>query len=321
LRVSCIGCGVIGSSWALLFAVKGCKVNIYDVDPVAITKSQEQIRIWLDLLRKKGSLNLEQVKKTIDRIVSFSNLPDAVKNVDYVQESVYEDFELKRRVFKNLSTFTRPSTIIASSTSGLSITELQKHVLEPERCITVHPINPPHLIPLVEIISGNKTSENISRRVYNFMTKLGKTPIKVRKDVPGFVFNRLSAALWREALDLLDNGVASVEDIDKAVYSGMGLRWAIMGPFLTYHLGGGEKGLEFFISQFEDAFTTWWKSLKTWTKIPKATKKVAIIGVKNVNLVKTKSYKELVIWRDQKLIELIELQFGKQILNYDVTFN
>jgi 3-hydroxypropionate dehydrogenase (NADP+) len=94
-----------------------------------------------------------------------------------------------------------------------------------------------------------------------------------------------------------------------------------MGPFLTYHLGGGEKGLDFFLSQFEDAFTTWWKSLKTWTKIPKSTKKVAVIGVKNANLVKTKNYKELVIWRDQKLIELLELQFGKQILNYDVTFN
>jgi 3-hydroxypropionate dehydrogenase (NADP+) len=153
------------------------------------------------------------------------------------------------------------------------------------------------------------------------MTKLGKTPIKIRKDVPGFVFNRLSAALWREALDLLNNGVASVEDIDKAVYAGMGLRWAIMGPFLTYHLGGGEKGLGFFISQFEDAFTRWWKSLKTWTKIPNSTKEAAVIGVKNESLVKIKNYQQLVIWRDQKLIELLELQFGKQFLDYDVTFN
>jgi 3-hydroxypropionate dehydrogenase (NADP+) len=223
---------------------------------------------------------------------------------------VPEDFKLKKQIFREVSSLTKPSTIIASSTSGLSMTEIQKAALRPERCIIVHPINPPHLIPLVEIVPGKETSEDIVRTVYDFMTRLQKVPIIVREEVPGFVFNRLSAALWREALDLLDKDVATVEDIDKTIYAGMGLRWAIMGPFLTYHLGGGEGGLEHFIEHLGPAFSEWWKSMETWTSIPPSAVKKAVEGVKQMNGVKTKTYDELVRWRDEKLIELLGLLSG-----------
>jgi len=244
------------------------------------------------------------------KIKSTLNLRDAVKDADYVQESAPEDLELKKRVFREVSSLTRPSTIIASSTSGLSMTEIQKAALRPERCITVHPINPPYLIPLVEIVPGKETSEDVVETVYNFMSSLRKVPIIVKKEVPGFVFNRLSAALWREALDLLDKDVATVEDIDKAVYAGMGLRWAIMGPFLTYHLGGGEGGLQHFIDHLGPAFSAWWKSMEPWTLIPPSAVEKAVEGVKQMNVVKTKTYNELVRWRDEKLMELLELLFG-----------
>jgi len=224
--------------------------------------------------------------------------------VRYIQESVTENVEIKKRIFKEMSRLTKSSTILASSTSGLSISEIQKVTRKPERCITVHPINPPHLIPLVEIVPGRATSEDIVRKVYNFMLELDKVPITVKKEVPGFIFNRLAASLWREALDLLDKDVATVEDIDKAVYAGMGLRWAIMGPFLTYHLGGGVRGIEHFLDHLGPAFSSWWKSMEAWTSILHSAANKAVNGMKKV---KTEKYDELVKWRDGKLIEVLKL--------------
>jgi len=310
MKISCVGSGTIGSSWALLFALRGCEVNLYDVNPDVLVRSRTYLRTWLELLERKGRVEAKQLEQTMARIESTLSLRDAVKDVDYVQESAPEDLELKKQVFREVSSLTKPSTIIASSTSGLSMTEIQKAALRPERCVTVHPINPPHLIPLIEIVPGKETSEDTVETVYNFMSSLQKVPIIVRKEVPGFVFNRLSAALWREALDLLDKDVATVEDIDKVVYAGMGLRWAIMGPFLTYHLGGGEEGLQHFIDHLGPAFSAWWNSMEPWVSIPPSAVKKAVEGVKQMTVVKTKTYDELAKWRDEKLMELLELLFG-----------
>jgi len=307
MKVACVGCGTIGRSWALFFALKGFEVNVYDASGDVLVIAFNDIRAWLKLLARKGVTETKQTERVVSRIKPTSSLGDAVKDVDYVQESTPEKLELKKQLFKEISALTKPSTILASSTSGLLMTEIQKAALKPERCITVHPINPPHLIPLVEVIPGKETSEDTVRKAYDFMLKLEKVPIIVRKEVPGFVFNRLAYALWREALDLLDKGVATVEDIDKAVYAGMGLRWAIMGPFLTYHLGGGERGLKHFIDHLEPAFWSCWKSMETWTSIPPSATKKATNGIKQTDLVKAKTYGELVRWRDEKLIDLLKL--------------
>jgi len=306
LKVSCIGSGTIGRSWALLFTLRGCDVNLYDINPDAIISSLKYIRDWLEFLKVKGRIEAEQLEQ-IGGIKPASSLSEAVMDADFVQESVSEELELKKQIFSEIASSTPSSTVIASSTSGLSMTKIQKTVLRPERCVVVHPINPPHLIPLVEVVPGKETSEDVTGKVYDFMLKLQKVPIIVRKEMPGFVFNRLSAALWREALDLLDKDVATVEDIDRAVYAGMGLRWAAMGPFLTYHLGGGEGGLEHFIEHLGPAFSAWWSSMETWTSIPQSAMKKAVDGVKRMDAVKTKPYDKLSGWRDEKLMDLLEL--------------
>jgi len=269
----------------------------------------------LEFLEREEKIETKRVERTLGNIETTSSLAGAVRGVDYVQESVPEDLELKKQIFSEIDSITEPTAIIASSTSGLSMTEIQKAVTRPERCIIVHPVNPPHLIPLVEIVPGEKTSENVVKTVFDFMSNLQKIPIVVRKETPGFVFNRLSAALWREALDLLDKDVATVEDIDKAVYAGMGLRWAIMGPFLTYHLGGGEGGLEYFVDHLKSAFSAWWKSMDTWTSVPSSAVKKAADGVRQMDVVRTKTYGELVRWRDERLIKLLELLSGSNWVN------
>lgn len=307
MKIACIGSGTIGRSWALIFATRGNNVNLYDVSNDILIDAKEFIRTWLKILTKKGAMEEKQLKQIMGKIKLTLSLRDAVRDIDYVQESVPENLELKKQVFSEISSMVKSSAILASSTSGLLMTEIQKAAVKPERCITAHPINPPHLIPLVEIVPGKETSEDVIKTVYDFMLRLQKIPIIIKKEVPGFVFNRLAAALWREALDLLDKGVATVEDIDKAVYAGMGLRWAVMGPFLTYHLGGGEKGLEYFIDHLGPAFSAWWKSMATWTSISHSAAKKAVDGVGQMELVKAKAYKELIRWRDEKLMKLLEL--------------
>jgi 3-hydroxypropionate dehydrogenase (NADP+) len=290
--------------------LRGYNVNLYDLSGDVLTKAHDYIRTWLESSVRKGAMEEEQLGQTIGKIRLTSNLGEAVEDVDYVQESVPENLGLKKRVFSEVSSLAKSSAILASSTSGLSMTEIQKVALHPEMCITVHPINPPHLIPLVEIVPGKETREDVVKAVYGFMLRLQKIPIIVKKELPGFVFNRLAAALWREALDLLDKDVATAEDIDKAVYAGMGLRWAIMGPFLTYHLGGGEEGLQYFIDHLGPAFSAWWKSMATWTSIPPSAAKKAVDGVNQMEIVKAKGYEELVRWRDERLMKLLEVLGG-----------
>jgi len=310
MRIACVGTGVIGRSWALLFALRGHEVNLYDVSEEVLRNARVYARSWLEAFTLKEKWEKKKLEETMARLRPTTNLRAAVEGVDYVQESTPEDLGLKKNAFREVSLIAKPSTILASSTSGLSMSEIQKASLRPERCITVHPINPPHLIPLVEIVRGRETSEDSVRRVYDFMSALGKTPVVLRREVPGFIFNRLSAVLWREALDLLDKGVATAEDIDKVVSSALGLRFAVMGPFLTYHLGGGEKGLEYFIEHLGPAFSDWWRSMATWTTIPSSAAEKAVEGVEQMESVKEKPYNTLIAHRDERLMELLKLLHG-----------
>lgn len=309
MKVSCVGCGTIGRSWALLFASKGFEVNLYDINPNVLKDAQNYIRTHFNSLTVKIKTEMKTIEETMGNIRLSVKLEEAVKDIDYVQESIIENLDYKKKLFREISSMTKPQTIIASSTSGLSMTEIQKNAIKPERCIIVHPINPPHMIPLVEIVPGEETSTNVVDLVYELMIKLEKVPIKLGKETPGFIINRLSAALWREALDLLDKNISTVEDIDKAITAGIGLRWAIMGPFLTYHLGGGKGGLEHFIDHLGPAFSSWWNSMETWTSIPPSATKKAIEGIKHTSQVKAKTNDELVKWRDKRLMKLIEVLF------------
>jgi 3-hydroxyacyl-CoA dehydrogenase len=199
-----------------------------------------------------------------------------------------------------------PDVIIASSSSGLTMSEIQKGAAShPERCVIGHPFNPPHLVPLVEIVGGAKTSEDTIRRATEFYAALGKRPVRVNKEVPGHVANRLQAALSREVYHLVSEGVVSAADADTALSWGPGLRWGVMGSLMLNHLGGGERGIEHFFEQFAGPMTAWWKTLGQPVLTPEVQKKLIDSVYSEVH---SRSIDELSAERDEMLLGLIELR-------------
>jgi len=306
-NVACVGVGTIGHSWATLFAIKGCNVTVYDVNQDLLRSAMERIRASAAFLAEKGLVAQKDAEASLKRIKVAANMSECVSGADYVQESAFESYDVKRQVYSEVDRL-NDSAIIATSSSGLLMTEIQKAARKPERCIVAHPWNPPLLLRLVELVPGEKTGQETVQTTYEFMEKLGKIPVVVRKEVPGFIGNRLQAALWREALNLVNSGVASVEDVDRACWAGPGSRWAIMGPFLTLHLGGGPGGLRHHIDTIQHGFNEYWKSMDDWKLIPYHAAKKAIEGVEQLPKVKEKKLEELVKWRDEKLVEILRLQ-------------
>ena len=187
---------------------------------------------------------------------------------EFVQESAPEREGMKRALLARLDAVLDPAIVIASSSSGLLMSRVQTDCRHPERCVIGHPFNPPHLVPLVEVVGGEKTGSRAIEQALAFYTVIGKQPIHIRREVPGHVANRLQAALWREALHLVAEGVASVADVDTAISAGPGLRWALMGPHLTFHLAGGVGGIDHFLDQFAAPMSSWWETLGNPTLTP-----------------------------------------------------
>jgi 3-hydroxypropionate dehydrogenase (NADP+) len=310
VKVACVGTGLIGHSWATLFASKGYMVTIQDQQESTLTRALNRIRSNLDFLARKGLLEEENPQDLLKRINVTTSLSKAVKNVDYVQESVFENYNVKKAVFREMDAAAQKDTIFASSSSGLLITEIQKATTKPDRCLIAHPFNPPHLIPLVELVPGEQTSPEVVNVIFEFMRKIGKVPVVLQREVPGHIANRLSAALWREAIDLVDKGVASVEDVDKALRVGPAIRWALMGVHLTYHLGGGSGGIEQFVDNLSPAFSSWWKTMDAWTSIPSSAATKVIEGVREMNLVQTKTREDIENWRDEKILAILKVISG-----------
>lgn len=252
----------------------------------------------LEFLAAKSLIESGRIKQALGRVETTTDVTKAVEGVDYVQESVAERYDVKKTVFKEMDSSAPEHTILASSTSGLLMTEIQKVTHSPQRCVLVHPWNPPVLMPLVEIAGGEKTSEETLQTAYNFVLRLGKVPVMLHKEVSGYIANRIQAAVLREAIDLVDKGVATVEDIDKAVRAGPGLRWAIMGPFLVHHLGGA--GIKRFIEILGPSYAHRWKSMATWTSISSSAAKKVIEGVHQLKII-----------RENKMAELVELSYNK----------
>ena len=304
-KIGVIGAGTIGSSWATFFVMKGYHVKLQDINKEILARGIQRISSNVEFLAKRGLLEDGAVEPTLSRITETANLKEAVSDADYVQESTFESYDMKKRIFKEMDSACPSHAILASSSSGLLMTEIQEVTNKPERCIIAHPFNPPHLMPLVEIVPGKQTSERTARKVYDFFVRLGKVPVLLKKEVPGYIANRLSAALWREAIDLVNNDVATVEDVDKALSAGPGLRWALMGPHMTYHLGGGKGGIEYFVDHLGPAFESWWRSMDTWTSIPDSSVKKVVDGVKDE--MGSRTLEDVVKWRDDKLIELLKI--------------
>jgi len=303
--VGIVGTGVIGSSWAAFYASKGFMVKMYDIDPSLCQKGLRMAKDSLEVLRVRGLLPDKDYKKAIADTTVVNDLTEAVKDVQLVQESAAENYEVKHQVFKVMDAETSPDVILASSSSGLLMTEIQKATQHPERCLIAHPFNPPHLILLVELVPGEQTDDNTISKMKTFFEDLGKVPVVLKKEAPGHIANRLAAALWREATDIVLKGIASVEDVDKALFAGPGIRWAFMGQHLIYHLGGGEDGIEHFIDHLGPAFEQWWKSMATWTSLPPEAKSILAEGVKEE--LRGRSLTEVTQWRDNTLIKLLKL--------------
>jgi len=306
--IAIVGTGVIGASWAAFYAAKGFEVKMHDADAVQCRKGHQQAVDIIELLRVQGILTGDGVAESVARITSTAGLAQAVEGVQLVQESVAENYAVKQQVFKALDAATGSDVILASSSSGLLMTEIQKVTRHPGRCLIAHPFNPPHLIPLVELVPGDATDAETIAAMKGFYEGLGKVPVVLKKAVPGHIANRLALALWREAVDLVVQGIASVEDVDKAVCAGPGLRWAIMGPHMIYHLGGGEGGMDHFIDHFGPAVKIWWESMATWTTLPPETKSVLIEGLKKE--MGDRSLADINRWRDEKLIKVLKVLYN-----------
>ena len=304
-RIAVIGGGTIGSSWAAFYALKGFQVSLQDISENCNLQALKRINSMVSFLAEKGLIDAAKKETALSNIETYTEIRTAVQSAHFIQESGPENYEIKKMIYKEIEQGASPEALIGSSTSGLSISIIQSAISTPDRCFTAHPFNPPHLIPLVEIVPGKQTSPHVIDKAKEFYLKLGKVPVILKKEVPGHIANRLAAALWREAIDLVVEGVASVEDVDKAVASGPGLRWALMGPHLIYHMGGGEGGLEHFIEHLGPAFESWWEVMAKWDRIPSEAKETLLEGV--AKEVSGSTMQELVDWRDNKLVGLLKL--------------
>ena len=301
-RVAIIGTGVIGASWAALFLAKGLDVVATDIAPNAEAALRKFVDAAWPALKRLGLTP----GATQTKLAFTPDLAAAVKGVDLVQENGPERIEFKKKLYGQLDALLPPDVIIASSSSGLTMSEIQLGcATHPERCVIGHPFNPPHVVPLVEIVGGAKTSEDTIQRATEFYTAMGKRPIRLRKEVPGHVANRLQSALSREVYYLVAEGVVSAADADTALSWGPGLRWGVMGSLLLNHLGGGQGGIEHFFQQFAGPMTAWWKVLGQPVLTPEVQKQLidsvhAEVGSRPID--------ELEAERDEMLLGLIELR-------------
>lgn len=256
-QTAVLGAGVIGASWTALFLASGRDVAVYDNSPTVEKTVRDYVaRAWPTL----ESLGLVKGGDP-DRIRFCTSAAEAVEGASFVQENVPERIGIKHALYKEIEPSLSKDAVVATSASGLTLSEMQEGWQDPGRFVLGHPFNPPHLIPLVEVMGNERTADGVVEAAERFYEAVGKVTIRVNREVPGHVANRLQAAVWREAIHLVKSGVASVEDVDKAMWAGPGLRWAAMGPTMLFHLGAGEGGLAAFCERYTDSFNRWWDDL------------------------------------------------------------
>ncbi len=300
-RIAVVGAGTIGASWAAIFLARGHEVRASDPSSHGEVFARRFIAEAWPTLETLGWVVPEA---DIANFSFHASASAAVEGAEFVQESGPEREDVKIRLFAEIDAAAPKDAIIASSSSGLPISRIAAECRHPERCVIGHPFNPPHLIPLVEVVGGDKTAPQAIAAAMAFYRELGKHPIHIRKEMPGHVANRLQAALWREAVHLVAEGVVSVADADAAIAHGPGLRWALMGPHLTFHLAGGDGGMSHFMAHLAPAVQSWMDDLGT-TPLTPAVQKIIIDGVADET--GGRSMAELRRWRDRKLIEILRV--------------
>jgi 3-hydroxyacyl-CoA dehydrogenase len=301
-RIAIVGTGVIGASWAAEFLARGFDVIATDPAPNAETNLRKYIDAAWPALTSMGLAK----KASRERLSFTADMKKALSDADLVQENGPERPDFKIKLFADMDAATPADSIIASSSSGITMSVMQSACKHPERCVVGHPFNPPHLIPLVEVVGGSKTSPETIRRAIEFYASIGKKPIHLRKEVVGHVANRLQAALYREVVYLIEQGVLDVADSDTAVCWGPGLRWGVMGPNLLFHLAGGEAGIQHFMEHLAGPMASWWKDLGTLTELSPQTKQTIIEGV--AQEAGGQSVDQLAETRDEVLLGLLQLR-------------
>ena len=296
-KVAVIGTGVIGTGWIIRCLAHNKIVYAFDKDPKLKNSLIKEIkRTWpfVKKLFKKNKLNLKN-------FYYFTSLEKTLKDAEFIQECATENYAVKTKLMSTIGNYAKPNAIISSSSSGLLPTRIYSKCKNPQRSLIGHPFNPVYLLPAVEIVPGKKTTAKYLNQAKNFYKSISMNPIMVKKELPGYLSDRLQEALWREGLHIINEGYATTEDLDRAIEDGPGLRWSLMGTFLTFHLAGGKAGMKHMLEQFGPALKLPWTKLKA----PKLTKNLSsriISGTKNQS--KGKSVSMISNIRDEYLVEL-----------------
>jgi carnitine 3-dehydrogenase len=299
-RVAIVGAGTIGASWAAHFLARGMHVRVWDPGPGSEARVRRLVAdAWPALERLGLAAGADQ-----GRLRCCEDLESTLSNAQFVQESAPEDKALKLALYERFDTALPEDAVLASSTSGLLLSELQAGRAGRARFVLGHPFNPPHLIPLVEVLGGAETAAEVVDWTLAFYGAHGKTAIRLNKEVPGHLVNRLQAAIWREAIDAVVSGLASVADVDKAIAYGPGLRWALMGPHQIFHLAGGPGGMRNFLEHFGPNIENWWRDMRDVTLTPDV-KATLIDGVEAGAA--GRSVETLAAERDARLLDLLEM--------------
>ena len=300
-KIAVMGTGVIGAGWIIRALAHNKKVTAFDKDIKLKKKLIKEIkRAWpyVKKLFNKKKLNLNKLK-------FVDSIKEAVKDADFIQECVTENYSLKTKLMHGIGKYAKPNAIISSSSSGLLPSRIYSKCKNPKRTMIGHPFNPVYILPGVEIVPGEKTQKSYINKAKNFYKSISMNPLLVKKELPGYLADRLQEALWREALHIVNEGYASTEDLDRSIEDGPGLRWSLMGIFLTYHLAGGKTGMKHMLEQFGPALKLPWTKLKAPTLSKKLSSRV-IKGTKKQ--AKGKSVDKISNIRDEYLVSLLKMR-------------
>jgi carnitine 3-dehydrogenase len=298
--VACVGSGVIGGGWVAYFLARGFRVRAWDPAPDAEARLRTIVVAAWPALTELGLAD----DAAVDNLTVDDELGTAVGAADYVQESAPEQLDLKRRLLADIAAATGEQVVVGSSTSGYGMTEMAAGTASAHRLVVAHPFNPPYLIPLVEVVGGERTAPDVVKWTAEFFRHIGKSVITLDREVPGFIANRLQEALWREALHMVANGEATVEQIDASITEGPGLRWAFHGPMLTFHLAGGPGGMAHMLDHFGPSL------LAPWTRLaaPELTPELRDAVVRGcAEEAGSRTIADLVRERDRRLVDLLRV--------------
>ncbi len=310
-KTAVIGSKVIGSSMATAFAMNGYPVSVLARTEKSLKEAEEFVIKNLKYMQEKEILTAEEVEKALGQVVFTSDYDEALSDVQFISEAGPENYDAKKTILQEAEKYIADDTIFASCTSGLMMSEIATVAKHPERCMAAHPYNPPHLIPLIEIAKAEKTSDEAIQCCYDFLKMIGKEPIILNREVKGFISNRLQMALYRELIHLVMSGACSVEDVDKALVFGPGLRWALMGCCMCFEMSGGNEGIEGLLHKMEPGWAVWLKDMADWKDFPEEWPEIAQAGVNeemaNRDPETGNDHDSIIRWRDDRLLEILRM--------------